>query len=223
MDARILVINPNSSASVTKGLEESLIAPPKTVLTFYTAPPDAPPSIDDATTGTLSAVSCFRDIQDKDLIGQYDGFLVSCFSDHPLVALLREATSKPVLGILEASLAHSLLVGKRFGILSTGSGFRYDRHDEVRKFFGGASAKFAGIVMTGLGVVEIREADQDYVAKRLKEGSKELVALGCDVIILGCAAMAGKEEIVMSGERVRVVDGNKAGIELLGALIRLGT
>ncbi|KAJ7071256.1 Asp/Glu/hydantoin racemase [Mycena amicta] len=226
MNTAILVINPNSSKSVTLGLEE-LRAPPGTSLSFYTAPSDAPPSIDDATTGTLSAASCFKDIVDKGLIDRYDGFVVSCFSDHPLIAMLREHTAKPVIGILEAAITQALLCGKRFGILSTGVGFRYDRHDEVRRFFGGATAKLAGIAMSGLGVVELREGDPDHIEKRLKETSKELVMLGSDVIVLGCAAMAGKEEVIMRGVNeaglgaVRVVDGNKAGIELVGALVRL--
>ncbi|KAF7306714.1 hypothetical protein MIND_00463100 [Mycena indigotica] len=225
MAARILVINPNSSISVTKGLEESLQAPPGTTLSFYTAPPDAPPSIDDMKTGVLSATFCFNDILARSLIDQHDGFLVSCFSDHPLIAMLRETTVKPVIGILEAAITHALFSGQRFGILSTGTGFRYDRHDEVRRFFGGATAKLAGIIMSGLGVVEIREGDPDIVNRKLRDTSKQLALLGSDVIILGCAAMAGKEQIVIDGAKeagnsgLRVVDGNKAGVELLAVVL----
>jgi Asp/Glu/hydantoin racemase len=78
MPASILIINPNSSTIVTQGLEDTLRAPPETVLAFYTAPGEAPPSINDATGGTMSATVCFRDIVEKGLIDKYDGFLVSC-------------------------------------------------------------------------------------------------------------------------------------------------
>jgi Asp/Glu/hydantoin racemase len=78
MPTSILIINPNSSQSVTDGLEQALQAPPETTLTFYTAPPNAPPSINDITGGTLSATACFLDIIEKGLIDKYDGFLVSC-------------------------------------------------------------------------------------------------------------------------------------------------
>ncbi|KAJ6574865.1 Asp/Glu/hydantoin racemase [Mycena capillaripes] len=227
MPVAILVINPNSSQSVTDGLEETVRAPPESTITFYTAPVNAPPSINDATTGTLSAAACFQDIVEKGLIDKYDGFLVSCFSDHPLVHMLRETTTKPVIGILEASVAHSLLCGHRFGIVATGTGYKYDRYTEVRKVLGGSSEKFAGMAPSGLGVVELREGDRQHVESMMKKASGELARMGTDVIILGCAGMAGMEELVQTGVkeagfgRVQVVDGNKAGVELVAVLARL--
>jgi len=74
----LLVINPNSSESVTVGLKENLRAPPGVSFDFYTAPSNAPPSINDTTTGVLSAAACVTDIQAKGLIDKYDGFLVCC-------------------------------------------------------------------------------------------------------------------------------------------------
>ncbi|CAK5280130.1 unnamed protein product [Mycena citricolor] len=141
--------------------------------------------------------------------------------------MLRGATSKPVVGILEASVAQSLLCGQRFGILSTGSGYRYDRYDEIRAFMGGSSEKFAGLVPSGLGVVELREGDRAKVEANMKQAARKLAGLGCDVIILGCAGMAGMEELVRSGVKeaelgnVKVVDGNKSGIEFVAALSKM--
>ncbi|KAJ7107664.1 Asp/Glu/hydantoin racemase [Mycena crocata] len=227
MPASILVINPNSSQSVTDGLEEALRTPPQTNLAFYTGPPNAPPSINDLTGGTISAAACFADLQEKGLIEKYDGFLVSCFSDHPLIHMLRETTTKPTIGILEAAIAHSLLCGQRFGIVATGTGYRYNRYAEVRAFLGGDSDKFAGMVPTGLGVVELREGDREHVESKMKAASAELAAMGADVLILGCAGMAGMETLVKAGVKeagagpVRVVDGAKAGVEILAALVRL--
>lgn len=148
-------------------------------------------------------------------------------SDHPLTHMLREATSKPAIGILEASIVQSLLCGQRFGIVSTGAGYNYSRNREVNTFLGGSSDKFAGMVMSGLGVVELREGERTHVERMMKKSSAELAALGTDVIILGCAGMAGMEGLVESGVKeggfkvVRVVDGNKAGVEMLAALVRL--
>jgi Asp/Glu/hydantoin racemase len=83
----LLVINPNSSQSVTLGLQEALVAPPGVTLEFYTAPSNAPPSINDATTGVLSGAACFQDIQAKGFIDKYDGFLVCCCNPLPCVIL----------------------------------------------------------------------------------------------------------------------------------------
>ena len=78
MPRSILVINPNSSESVTSGLRDTLSPPPDTTLTFYTAPSHAPPSINDLTTANLTATACFKDIRAKGLVELYDGFLVCC-------------------------------------------------------------------------------------------------------------------------------------------------
>ncbi|TFK40043.1 Asp/Glu/hydantoin racemase [Crucibulum laeve] len=225
----LLIINPNSTQSVTEGLKEALgpITPPGTTLTFYTAPSNAPPSINDATTGVLTAAACIEDIEAKGLINQFDGFLVCCFSDHPLVHILREKTAKPAIGILEAAIVQALLIGKRFGIVTTGTGYKYIHYTEVRNFLGATSERFAGLIATGLGVVELREGDREHVKKKVKEGSAKIVAAGADVILLGCAAMAGMEELVQQGvveagfEPVRIVDGAKAGVEIIAGLARL--
>ncbi|KAF9565185.1 hypothetical protein CPC08DRAFT_630187 [Agrocybe pediades] len=223
----LLVINPNSSHSVTAGLEENLVAPPGVGLHFYTAPSNAPPSINDTTTGVLSAAACFTDIQSKGLIDKHDGFLVCCFSDHPLTHLFRENTNKPAMNILEASISQSLLIGQRFGIITTGTGYKYIYYTDVRNFLGATSERFAGLVTTGLGVVELREGERQYVEKKVKEGSAQIAAKGADVIILGCAGMAGMEEVVKQGvveagfPPVRIVDGAKAGVHILAGLARL--
>lgn len=79
----LLVINPNSTASVTDGLRAILPPPPGVTLDFYTAPPTAPPAISDATTGVLSAAACFADISARGLLDAYDGFLVCCCASPP--------------------------------------------------------------------------------------------------------------------------------------------
>ncbi|THH04500.1 hypothetical protein EW146_g10160 [Bondarzewia mesenterica] len=232
--ARILVINPNSSASVTDGMKAVLVAPPQTSLTFYTAPTDSPPSIDNATAASFSATICFTDIHSQHRLDFFDGFLVCCFSNHPLIHILREYTSKPTIGIFEAAITHALLSGTRFGIISTGTGFKYPRITDVHAFLGAQSSRFAGLVTSGLGVVELREGDPARVERCMKETSAKVAATGADVILLGCAdrdgsaqGMAGMESLVQQGVAeagygpVLVVDGNKAGVEFLASLIRL--
>ncbi|PPQ91020.1 hypothetical protein CVT25_013945 [Psilocybe cyanescens] len=223
----LLVINPNSSGSVTAGLREVMVPPPGVHLQFYTGPSNAPPSINDTTTGVLSGAACFADIQEKNLIDKHDGFLVCCFSDHPLTHLLRENTRKPAINILEAAISQSLLIGQRFGIITTGTGYKYIYYADVRNFIGATSERFAGLVTTGLGVVELREGDRQHIETKVKEGSVRIAEKGADVIILGCAGMAGMEEWVEQGVveagmgPIRVVDGAKAGVQILAGLARL--
>jgi Asp/Glu/hydantoin racemase len=82
------------------------------------------------------------------------------------------------------------LIGQRFGIITTGTGYKYIHHVEVRNFLGATSERFAGLVTTGLGVVELREGNRQHVEAKVKESSANIAAKGADVIILGCAGMS---------------------------------
>lgn len=77
---KLLIINPNSTRSITAGLEEALnpVCPPGVELTFYTAPAHAPPSINDFVTASLTGVACYEDIVGRNLTKEFDGFLVCC-------------------------------------------------------------------------------------------------------------------------------------------------
>ena len=82
MSVSLLVVNPNSSQSVTDGLESSLRphtgTPPGVDLTFYTGPKESPLSINNITDEILSSAVCFKDLQEKGLLDKYDGFLICC-------------------------------------------------------------------------------------------------------------------------------------------------
>lgn len=108
------------------------------------------------------------------------------------------------MNILETAITHSLLIGERFGIITTGIGYKYIYHTDVRNFFGATSERFAGLVTTGLGVVELREGDQKYVENKVKEGAAQIAAKGADVIILGCA---GKTSIADARTEAHFVQG----------------
>ncbi|KAF8636192.1 hypothetical protein AX17_003680 [Amanita inopinata Kibby_2008] len=111
----------------------------------------------------------------------------------------------------------------------------YDRYAEVQAFLGAKSERFAGYVPTGLGVVEAKTGraaagggKEGRVEREMRRSSVEGVrGLGADVLVLGCAGMAGMEEMVRGYVReaglrpVRVVDGAKAGVEILAGLVRL--
>ena len=132
----------------------------------------------------------------------------------------------PTVGIFEAGILHAMLLGKRFAVVTTGHGIKNTLVAGMRAFFGANSERFAGVVTSGIGVVELREGDQALVKARIKDTSAKAAALGADVLIMGCAGMAGMEGWVKEGVRdaglgkVIVVDGAKAGVEVLAGLVR---
>lgn len=219
MSLGLLIINPNSSKSVTDNLEFILTAPPHTTLTFYTGPPNAPPEIIDYETSLSSANACFPELRDS-YINKYDGFLVCCFSDHPLIYMLREITDKPIFGIFQASLTYSLTQSpSKFGILTSTKSWESILDNSTDDFFGGYRCPlFQGTVASEVDVLKL--SDPTYFSK-LVEKAKVLSGRESRIILLGCAGLSGLEsKLEKEIPGVKFIDSVKIGVELLNALVR---
>lgn len=242
----LLLVNPNSSQSITSALRTALAphTPPNTTLTFFT-PSYGPPGIHDAATADESCEACMAELVGEAArvdITQFDGVLISCFSEHPLISTLRQHLSAPtfqqgsrngaaieieVMGMFHAGVAAALLCRPGpFGIIATGTGDKPNLVAAVANYLGTPrSTRFAGVITTGLGVVELQEGDQEKVEKNMRETTGRLVAQGAETLVLGCAGMSGmdrmvKDEAAKRAKKVIVVDGARAGVEMLVALIR---
>ncbi|KAF4626777.1 hypothetical protein G7Y89_g11378 [Cudoniella acicularis] len=243
---KILVINPNSSKSMTDGLDQLVkdmdsYGTTSTEIITYTAP-SGPPSINNEDDALESAKIVFADLQSK--LDAYDAFLVACYSVHPLVGMLRDKVSPRthVTGIFEASISTSLSClpmgsGKtrsKFGIVSTGTYWEKTLSDGVKHFLEvedlASCKRFKGVETTGLNAIELHTAPPELVRKKMMEATKRLVKdKDVKVICLGCAGMAGLDSIVEEalveelGDDARyvyVLDGVKAGIGMLESMIR---
>jgi Asp/Glu/hydantoin racemase len=138
----ILVINPNTSTHMTDALKPILesLQYSDIQLDYFTAPPEPATladgrtvqgiaSINSGTESSQSALHCRPFLEP--LVRNYDGFLVACYSAHPLVGMLKEEicklegqSSMPgsrrrryVTGIFEASILTSLSLTSSFQLL----------------------------------------------------------------------------------------------------------
>ncbi|RYP40449.1 hypothetical protein DL767_001685 [Monosporascus sp. MG133] len=188
----------------------------------------------------------------------YDGILVACYSVHPLVRELRSSRCA-VVGIFEASIltALSLLPApwslpssssspdndeqqQQWGIVTTGKFWEEHLTAGVQAFLGTSSdprrdprSRFAGVESTGLNASDFHNGvSPEVVREKLKRATKRLLKGGrTTVIVMGCAGMAGLEEIIRSaaaeevGERfaydeLHVLDGVRVGIMQLEIMIK---
>ncbi|CAD6892827.1 unnamed protein product [Tilletia laevis] len=228
----LAVVNPNSSDVITKALEKNLTASqqdPNLRLTFHTGPPTSPPSINNPIDAVLSATHTFSLLLRTTTTPSPDAYLICCFSNHPLAGMLRhEFPRTPCMHILEAAVLHALPLGTRFGVITTGADAVSDIDRGVRDVLGANSYRYIGTLSTGLGVVELQTGDPAKVQAVLKEHAAKLANMGADAIILGCAGMTGMEDVVRQGaqsalppgKQVAVIDGAKAGVQLLSGLAR---
>src|SRR5689334_19261727 len=107
MADRILVINPNSTEAVTRGIDQAVEplrmpgGPAIECVTLKEGPPgiETQPHVDGVVPHILSLV-----LQREK---QYSAFVIACYSD-PGLHSLREATKKPVLGISECGILTAL-------------------------------------------------------------------------------------------------------------------
>ncbi|KAH0610970.1 uncharacterized protein H6S33_011397 [Morchella sextelata] len=230
MPIKILAINPNSTASMTGSVVQllSTITPSDVVFVPFTAPAPAPPSINDSADCQTSADVALPLL--LPILADYAGFIVCCYSEHPLVPMLKSHTSSPVVGIFEASVTaslHLLRPGQKFGIVTTGRVWEELLGAGVHRFLGGAGeGVFAGVESTGLTAVQLHEVAKEEVERRIGEAAERLLRRGdVGVVCLGCAGMVGMGEAVgrAAGRvkvEVRVVDGVVAAAGVVVGLVR---
>ena len=206
MSARILVINPNSSVTVTDDLARALDGfrlDGGPVINYMTLA-EGPPGIETQRHVDEVVAPLCRTIERE----RADAFVIACFSDPGLHAA-REATSAPVFGIAQCGILAALARGERFGIVAILEG-SIPRH---RRYIAslGLSGRMAGERAIGLGVTEL--AQEDIVADRMTETAERLRDEdGADVIVLGCAGMARYRAPLEAHLGCAVIDPSQAAV-----------
>jgi Asp/Glu/hydantoin racemase len=214
--ARILVINPNSTVSVTDALDRALDplrtdAGPRIVCTTLA---EGPPGIEtqvhvDAASAHVTAA-----------IGREraDAYVIACFSDPGLHAA-REETPAPVFGIAESGMVAALSLGYRFGIVSIldRSIPRHLRYVDTL----GLRGRLAGDRAINLGVTGL--ANESDTLQRIEAVGRALRDQdGADVLILGCAGMAQYRHRVEQALGLPVIDPTQAAVGSALTALALG-
>lgn len=217
---RLLLINPNTSADMTAAIlaagRAALPDSATNIVVEAIQPTRGPASIEGQLDEVVSAhwaLDVILPIADR-----FDGFVVACYSHHPLVGALREVVNQPVVGIMEASILHALPLGERFSIVTTSSRWQPLLAEGVRAL--GFEQRCASVRSSGLSVLELGSLPAELVRQRLCEEAVAAVQLdGATVVCLGCAGMAGLEAAVSAASGVPVVDGVRAGVLLVRSLV----
>ena len=212
---KILCINPNSSPEVTEGIKkickEYALPSTEVEVKCIEEAPSGIESYHDAAISEKYLLERFEDWKNE-----YDGFIIACHSDIG-VDLLRELTKKPVIGIGEASIIFALPLGHKFSILSLKRKKIPQKEDLVKKY--GLENRCASIRVTGLGVVANYKEKKE---KLVQEGGKAVKEDGAEVLILGCAGMAGMDKEIEKAVGVPVIDGVVSALLIVESFIRYG-
>ncbi|MCC6173915.1 MAG: aspartate/glutamate racemase family protein [Chloroflexi bacterium] len=217
---RLLVINPNTNAGMTATiLAAARAAVGPEVRVEAISPTRGPVSVEGRLDEIVSGYWALDAV--LPLAEGYDGFAVACYGHHPLVGALREALRQPVLGIMEASVLHALPLGERFSIVTTSPRWCPLIEEGLRAL--GLAARCASVRSSDLSVLDLVDLPDDVVRTRLVDEARAAVEHdGAEVILLGCAGMAGLEQAVSAATRVPVVDGVRAAVTMLRGLVESG-
>jgi allantoin racemase len=218
---RLLVVNPNTSATMTETIRESASSAARAIGvdidTLCAA--NGPPSIESRFDEIVSAywtLDCVMQVAP-----QYDGVVVACYGPHPAIEGIREATDLPTLGIMEASVLYALPLGSTFSIVTTSPRWQPLLEDGIVLL--GVESRCASVRSSSLAVLDLDRLPPAEVCARLAAEAKAAVEEdGAEVILLGCAGMAGLQESVAVAAGVPVVDAVWAGVVMTGALARAG-
>jgi allantoin racemase len=205
--SQILVINPNSSVSVTRSMEDCL-APVRAASrhdVMCTELAKSPPGIETDDHVQEVIPHLIEKIRGSDA----DAFVVACFSD-PGIETVRKATTRPVIGIAEAAYLAALGLGRRFGIVSLGPSsiarhLRYLQHLDL-------DPRLAGDRSIDMTVVQLMATDAAEKIARIGRTLRD--EDGADVIILGCAGLGGYRPQIEALLGLPVVDPVQAGAAL---------
>ena len=206
---RILVINPNSNETVTRGLETAL-----SPLTFKDGPDIACLTLREGPFGIETQADVdsialpLRRLVDADETSA--AFVIACYSD-PGLHVCREATKRPVFGIAECGVLTALSRGNRFGVIAIKqrSIARHVRY--LRQM--GLMDRLAGERPLEISVAETA-AGEGTLAKMIDVGRALKDQDGADVIVMGCAGMARHRRSLEEALGVPVIDPTQAAVAM---------
>lgn len=217
MADRILVINPNSTEVVTRGIDEAVEplrmagGPAIDCVTLKEGPPgvETQQDVDRVVSPLLSLLFS----EEK----RYAAFVIACYSD-PGLHSLREATKKPVLGISECAILTALTLGQKFGVIAILKQ-SIPRH---LRYVGamGVSSRLAAEIPVHLPVVELSNQEKTF-GRMVSVGKALRDEHGADVVIMGCAGMARYRKPLQDELGIPVVEPTQAAVAMAIGRVRL--
>ena len=216
---RIFVINPNTSVSMTDHLRQELerIKRPDTELTVVCAErgPETIESAYDEAFAIPPTLELVKRANQED----YHAIIIACFSDPGLEAA-KEISKIPVIGIEESSLHMAAMLGAKFSVITP----RRERIPSKREHvhMRGLDYFLGSVRSLDLSVAET-DAEPEKTKERVLEVAQKAVDEdGAEVIILGCAGMAGYAKEIERKLRVKVLDPSAVALKVAEAMADLG-
>jgi len=212
--AKILIVNPNTTASMTQtiGAAARAVAAPGTEIVAVTSPM-GPASIEGFYDEAFAVPGLIRALLEA---SGADAGIIACFDDTGLDAA-RSVARFPVVGICEAALVTAGQLAKRIAIVTTLPRSVVPLEELVRRY---GFADRALVTACNVAVLDLEKTGSDAVEKLDAEIALALDK-GAEAIVLGCAGMADLALTLSQRFGVPVIDGVAAAVKQAEALVGL--
>jgi allantoin racemase len=210
---RILIINPNSDPGMTRTIEEAGRAFAGGAFDVACLPtPGAPRFIDTYEDQALAAPGMAKLLRANH--EAFDAFVVACHCD-PNLDLMKEIGRKPVVGIGEASMKMATMLGHRFSVLSTAARSIPNKEALIERY--GLRGQMASV-----RAPETEGLEGDLEERFFRAGRAAIDEDGAEVIVLGCAGLAGLDKRLQARLGVPVLDGVVCALIMASGMARYG-
>ncbi len=213
----ISVINPNTTASMTKKIGAAAAAAASPGVEIRAVNPEfGPPSIEGYFDEAFSVPGLLAEIARAT---DADAFVVACFDDTGLEAA-RCATAAPVVGIGEAAFHLASLIADKFSVVTTLPRSIAPIERNLVKY--GLASRCARVRAADVPVLALEE--ENSTARRAIEYEifRALAEENAEAIVLGCAGMTDLARDLEKKAGVPVLDGVACAVGLAETLARLG-
>jgi allantoin racemase len=214
---RLLVVNPNTTASMTHKIGEAARAVAAHGTEIVAVNPEFGPSSIEGYYDEVFAIPGL--IAEMQKAGEIDATIIACFDDTGLDAA-RSFSAAPVVGIGEAAFHLASLIAGKFSVVTTLSrSVPALEHNLVRY---GLIGRCARVRASEVPVLELEIAGSPARGRISQEIERAIQEDHAEAIVLGCAGMADLADELSREHGLPVVDGVVAAVKLTESLVSLG-
>lgn len=214
---RLLVINPNTTASMTEKIGHAARGAASAGTEIIEVnPASGPVSIEGYYDEALSVPGLLHLIQTTP---GYDAVIIACFDDTGLDAA-RCLTDRPVIGIGEAAYHFASMLSNKFSVVTTLARSVPALEHNLHKY--GLSARCARVRSSEVAVLELEHPGSDASNRISAEIGRAVEEDRAEAIVLGCAGMADLANRLAEEHGLPVLDGVTCAVRLAEAMVGLG-
>lgn len=213
---RILVVNPNTTASMTEkiGVAARRVASTGTEI-IAVNPENGPASIEGYYDEAMSLAGMLDLIRTGPA---HDAVVIACFDDTGLDAA-RCLTDKPVIGIGEAAYHFATMVSNKFSVVTTLARSVPALEHNLHRY--GLIARCVRVRSSEVAVLDLELAGSQARNLISAEIGRAKAEDRCEAVVLGCAGMADLADALSATHGLPVLDGVSCAVGLAETMVKL--